>query len=264
MKFRTEIEIPQLGAFGYEHRFMLMGSCFAQNMGGYFQRYGFAAEVNPFGIVYNPLSIAAAMERIMTGTPFTEAELFLHNGLWHSSMHHGSFSSANACESIEKINEKLLSAHAHLQQTDVLMLTFGSSWVYEREGCIVGNCYKLPAKAFTERRVTIEEIVKRYDALIEQLLAVNPHLNIMVTVSPVRYMGQGYLASHTNKAVLLLACEALQERHACVNYFPAYELIMDELRDYRFYTADMIHPSEQAIGYVWERLTESCLSKQTL
>lgn len=255
MQFRTEISIPACPILDYDKRFMLLGSCFSEHIGRALLQHRFCGVVNPLGVLYNPASIAAALQRLMEHRPFGADELFEYNGLWHSRMHHGKFSAAVRSDALKRINDSYLTAAEALPHTDCLLLTFGSSWVYEQDGGIVANCHKLPAYFFTQRRLGIEEIVSCYTALIGRLQQQNARLKIVLTISPVRYMGQNPPAAQAGKAVLLLAVEQLC-RLPGVYYFPAYEIVMDELRDYRFYADDMIHPSTAAVAYVWQRFCE--------
>ena len=261
MDFRTQIAIPKHNDIDLDCRIMLLGSCFADNIGTKLHDFRFACDVNPFGVLYNPLSIAQSIERLLTEKPFTEDELFCHNALWHSWMHHGSFSDTTPAHTLDRINQRYLPACANMSHTDVLMLTFGSSWVYEYDGQVVANCHKVPNNRFVRRRLTIDEITDRYTHLFTQLWQHNPTLRIILTVSPVRYMRGAIPENQTNKAILLLATEALSHTFADrVSYFPAYEIVLDELRDYRFFADDMIHPSGMATAYVWERFVQTYLT----
>jgi GSCFA family. len=241
-----------------------MGSCFAENMGERLRKYGFDSDVNPFGILYNPLSIASSLERLMSGSPFTEAELFQYNGLWHSYAHHGNFSAVTAGETLEKINERLMTAAVRLSDYGVLLVTFGTAWVYRKrdDDRIVANCHKVPERNFTRSRLSVEDITSLWIPLLQKLKQHNPDLRVLFTVSPIRHWKDGAHENQLSKATLLLAIEQLRER-CSVDYFPAYELMMDELRDYRFYAADMLHPSELAIDYIWDRFVASCFDKTT-
>lgn len=265
MKLITEISIPSpLISVTYDRPLLTMGSCFAENMGERLRKYGFDSDVNPFGILYNPLSIASSLERLMSGSPFTEAELFQYNGLWHSYAHHGNFSAVTAGETLEKINERLMTAAVRLSDYGVLLVTFGTAWVYRKrdDDRIVANCHKVPERNFTRSRLSVEDITSLWIPLLQKLKQHNPDLRVLFTVSPIRHWKDGAHENQLSKATLLLAIEQLRER-CSVDYFPAYELMMDELRDYRFYAADMLHPSELAIDYIWDRFVASCFDKTT-
>ena len=221
--------------------------------------------MNPFGVRYNPLSVSAALREVVSGRIYTEEDLFFFRECWHSPMHHGDFSSTSAEETLRRINTRLQAAHTRIHQLNCLLLTFGTSWVYEQTGRVVANCHKQPESVFTRRRLSVQEIVSDYTSLFSGLIARNPKLKVILTVSPIRHVRDGMHANQLSKAALLLAIDQL---HAAfpehVFYFPAYELLLDELRDYRFYADDMVHPSPQAVRYVWEKFVQTCLSEDAL
>lgn len=266
--FITPIERPKsLTEFCHTHTIMLFGSCFAEHIGARLADAKFACDINPFGVLYNPMSIAEALKQIGQGRSYSpdSPELVEHNG-WHSLMHHSSFSAPSVNHCIDSINLRLNRATENWEKTDRLILTFGSAYVYHYNatGCIVGNCHKIPEREFTRRRLTCDEIVDAYESLIQSWISERPSLKILFTVSPIRHQKDGFHANQLSKAVLLLAVDALVKRFpAHCFYFPAYEIMMDELRDYRFYNDDMLHPTPLAINYIWERFKSYYLSKQT-
>ncbi len=268
MNFTTPVELPaNLPRLRHTDHLLLLGSCFATNMGTRLADAKFSCDINPYGVLYNPLSISAALREIILGKVYGKEDLFFFRDCWHSPMHHGDFSSLSADETLEKINERIARAHERIFRSDCLLLTFGTSWVYEQKntGRIVGNCHKLPGKEFILRRLTVDEIVSDYTSLLSGLLARNSGLKVILTVSPIRHARDGMHANQLSKATLLLAIDRLQAAfQESVFYFPAYELILDELRDYRFYAEDMVHPSDMAVQYVWERFSSACFSEETL
>jgi len=182
-------------------------------------------------------------------------------------MHHGDFSSPSAEEVLQRINIRLQTAHERIHHLNCLMLTFGTAWVYEQKstGHVVANCHKQPESVFTRRRLSVQEIVSDYTSLFSGLIARNPKLKVILTVSPIRHVRDGMHANQLSKATLLLAIDQLQTSFpGHVFYFPAYELLLDELRDYRFYADDMVHPSPLAVRYVWEKFVQTCLSEDAL
>lgn len=263
MNFRTIIPLPNKRTLSYKQQFMLLGSCFTENMGQKLETFHLPCLSNPFGILYNPLSIAQSIERILANQPFDENELFEHKGLYHSWAHHGSFSASSKEETLTNINTRYQEAVSRFKNTDVLLITFGSSWVYEYRGTAVANCHKVAETEFTRRRLSVEEIVRTYTELVQQFWEMNPHLQLIFSVSPIRYMRNGATENQTNKAILLLAVEKLVEQFERISYFPAYEIVLDELRDYRFFAEDMIHPSKVAIDYIWERFVDHYFDKET-
>ncbi|MDR0988957.1 MAG: GSCFA domain-containing protein [Prevotellaceae bacterium] len=273
MKWITAVEPPsRVPQIAHTHRLLLMGSCFTSSIGELLREAKFQCDINPFGVLYNPISIASALREIAVGKHYTQEDLFFH-GQWHSPMHHGDFSAATSEETLARIHIRLQHAHAHLPQTDYLLITFGTAYVYQAkaDGRVVGNCHKLPEHCFTRRRITAEEMVEAYTSLFALLMqgdaalgiTGNPHLKILFTVSPIRHAREGMHANQLSKAVLLLAIDQLQTRFpdSCF-YFPAYELMMDELRDYRFYADDLLHPSSVAIQYIGEQFFLHCLTSQ--
>lgn len=267
MELQTPVTLPAgLPFISHADRLMLLGSCFATEIGTRLTEAKFNCDVNPFGVLYNPLSLSTALRRIVTGQPYGADELYQHNGLWHSPMHHGDFSAPDVTEALERINHRLTRAHHSLPQLTRLLLTFGTVWVYEdkESGRVVGNCHKLPERLFRRRLLTVDEVVSDYVSLLSGLLAVCPQLKVLITISPIRHLRDGLHQNQLSKATLLLAtervCSLFPDR---VSYFPAYEILLDELRDYRFYAPDMVHPSEVAVSYVWERFSQACFSAET-
>ncbi len=267
MKFTTPINIKPNKTIDHNSRIVMLGSCFAENIGKRLTDCGFNVVVNPMGILYNPLSIATALERLISGKEFTDNELFYHNGLWASFMHHGSFSHADKNETLRMMNERLQEGHEQLKNATHLIITFGSAEVYERDGMVVSNCHKLPAREFTHRLLSVDEITtldfcnKRVQN--EKFSILNSQFSILFTLSPVRYMGEGAHHGQLNKATLLLATDQICKTSRA-EYFPSYEIMMDELRDYRYYAADMIHPSEVAVDYIFERFADTYLTDEAI
>ncbi len=263
MIFRTIIPIKPQAWISHSTHFMLLGSCFAENIGQRLLDFRFRGDVNPFGVLYNPLSIAQALERLTENRPFVADELFEHNSLWHSWMHHGSFSDPSKEIALEKMNQRFCTAVENLAHADLLSITFGSAWVYEFDGKVVANCHKVPNNRFVRRRLTMDEIVVRYTQLFAALRQQNPKLKVLLSVSPIRYLRNAATENQTSKATLLLATEALCQQLPDVDYFPAYEIVLDELRDYRFFADDMVHPSPMAVAYVWERFAQAYFTAET-
>ncbi|MDR3268265.1 MAG: GSCFA domain-containing protein [Tannerella sp.] len=267
MDFYTCIERRKSSVgISYRDEIMLFGSCFAENIGGLLAEGKFKVDVNPFGILYNPASVALAIRQLLQPEKRTAGDLFFHEELYHSFEHHSRFSAASVADSLHKINERLYLSAVHLQQATRLLVTWGTAYVYrlKETGRIVANCHKLPDKLFNRERLSISQIVEEWDELLALLWQKNPELKIILTVSPVRHRKEGGHANQLSKSILLLAIEQLQVRYPeQIMYFPAYELMMDELRDYRFYAEDMLHPSPTAVQYIRERFTETYMDEQT-
>lgn len=218
--------------------------------------------INPFGILYNPISISKGLERLFQQRAYTEAELFFHQELWHSFDHHSVFSHPSRAQCLQLINERFEESHRLLQQIDRLIITLGTAYVFvhKEKGQVVGNCHKLPSNHFERKRLSVGEIEGSLAHTLQLLKKAFPSLEVILTVSPVRHIRDGLLENQRSKASLLLATEALTEQFSFVHYFPAYELLIDDLRDYRFFEADLIHPNALAIDYIWEHFLETYVS----
>lgn len=263
--FRTELQAEKaLTSITHEDMVMLIGSCFAENMGEKFSAYKFNTLVNPFGILFNPASIAQSLD-ILTHNSFvfSQKKLHFHNDEWFSFFHHGKFSNADLSECLDTINETLFSTRKQLQQTDYLILTLGSSIVYRYQGNVVANCHKLPQKEFTRTLLSIDEIISVLLKSILKIKKFNPNIKIIFTISPVRYIKDNMVENTLSKANLVVAVHRLLQQIDNSFYFPAYEIMMDDLRDYRFYNSDMIHPCDVAIDYIWELFSKTFFDKQT-
>ena len=261
MQFFTPTHIPPLQpTLRHSDRVVVMGSCFAEHIGARLSEMKWRTVVNPFGVLYNPLSIAEAMGRLISVRPYTEEELTLYPyGGWSTWMHHSRYAHPDKGTALQLINGSLATGSRMLAQADMLIVTLGTAWVYrlKETGHVVGNCHKVPECAFTRQRLTVEETVEAMTTMFTQLWKMNPTLRMIITVSPVRHLKDTLHGNQLSKATLLLAVDELCRRFPDrVHYFPAYEILMDELRDYRFYADDMAHPSPQAVEYVWERFVE--------
>lgn len=266
MDFRTKVELPIKQVFiSHADQLMLWGSCFAENIGKRLTDNKFSCDVNPFGVLYNPLSISEALCELLAGRLYTAEDLMEHQGTWFSLMHHSAFSSRSQEECLARINHRLQEGSARLQTSDWLLFTWGTARVYQwkEDGRVVGNCHKLSDRCFTRRLLSVEEIVSTYLELLENLHTRNPRLKVLFTVSPIRHAKDGMHGNQLNKAVLLLAADELCNHLSYCHYFPSYEILMDELRDYRFYADDMLHPSVVAVDYIWQCFGETYFSPDT-
>lgn len=266
MDFRTKVELPgKETEIRHSDRILLFGSCFAENVSKLLVGNKFRCDVNPFGILYNPCSVGLALRQIADGKVYTSDDLFEADGLWHSWMHHGDFSAPEADACLEKVNTRLKAAAAVLDMQDWLIVTWGTAYVYFHRELrqVVGNCHKQSERLFERHRLSVGEIVDEWLPLLHELKARNPKLKVMLTVSPIRHLRDGLHANQLSKGTLLLAADELCRQMSDVHYFPAYEILTDELRDYRFYAEDMTHPSEVAVKYVWECFSETCFSAET-
>lgn len=263
----TPVELPEkVPSVKHNQHLLLMGSCFAENIGNLLIDHFFHCDINPFGILYNPLSVSEALHEILIGKVYSREDLFYYGGYWHSPMHHGVFSSVSCENTLRMVNERLEQAHSRLGENDWLLLTWGTAFVYENKetGKVVSNCHKQPEKVFIRRRLEVEEVVDKYMVLFTALLRQNPSLKVLFTLSPIRHVRDGMHENQLSKAILLLAIDRLQAIYPnTVYYFPSYEIMLDELRDYRFYADDMLHPSPLAVKYIWERFSETFFLPET-
>ena len=267
MNFITPIQIPPSTIrIGYEHRTMILGSCFAEAIGQRLSDLLFPVDLNPFGILYNPDSIAAAIRRLMDGNLFTADELTRYDDLYHSLLHHGSFSAPTAEECLERINARLSAGAEFLAAADRIIVTFGTSYVYRWKGtgAVVGNCHKMPDSYFRRERLSVDKAVHRWNLLLDSMVRRRPEVKWIFTVSPVRHLRDSAHENNLSKSVLHLIIEKLISLYPTIaNYFPAYELMMDELRDYRFYAEDMCHPSPAAVHYISDRFESTYMDAKT-
>jgi hypothetical protein len=263
MDFHLQFPIPSFPQkINYEHKFLFIGSCFAENIGETMQRYKFDLDINPHGVLYNPASIAVALRRYMKIDFVTENELFFANDCWNSWEHHSRFSNPDKQKCLSEINKNISDAHVSLKNAEWLFITFGSSFAYTKSGKLVGNCHKQSQKEFSKKLLSTSEIIEEYKPLISELRKLNPKLKIVFTISPVRYIRDGVVENNLSKARLIDAVHQLKNENEKVFYFPAYELIIDDLRDYRFYKSDLVHPNQQAIDYVFEKLMQTAFSDE--
>ncbi|MDH6312340.1 hypothetical protein M2137_001110 [Parabacteroides sp. PFB2-10] len=252
--------------FSYADTIMLLGSCFTENIGKRLVDNKFQTDINPFGILYNPASVAQAIRRLIRPGRFREEDLFLYEGAYHSYAHHSRFSMPSQTETLEAINRRLEESAEKLQHTTRLVVTFGTAYVYrlKNNGAIVANCHKQPATLFDREQLTVDEIFADWHDLLLSLWEHNPKVKLLFTVSPIRHWKDGAHGNQLSKATLLLAIDRLQKTFpGQIDYFPAYEIMMDELRDYRYYADDMLHPSSLAIEYIGQRFEENRFTDET-
>lgn len=248
---QTAVTMPPAPSPLLEHGMpiMALGSCFSDNIGTYLANRGFRIEVNPFGAVYNPISVSQVLDRLLCARPFEEHELIEYGGLWHSSMHHGKYSGPVPSDVLHHINTSYQNASTSLSECKYLLLTWGSAYAYFDKAIdqVVTNCHKRPETSFIRKRMKVEELVQAVEPILRKLLSLNPSMQIVSTISPIRHMRDGAHGNQISKATLMLMNEELSECLPRYHYFPAYELMMDQMRDYRFYADDLCHPAPKAI-----------------
>lgn len=267
-KFYTEVDVPNFRwQTGYEKKNLYIGSCFTENIGNRMAELSYNVDINPFGILYNPISVGNSLKFLVDKKNFDKTELVEAGGLWHSFYHHGRFSSPNPEESILKINERIKYSADYLLNADFLFITFGTAWVYQYKntGETVSNCHKIASKEFQKKRLTVNEIVEFVNPVLIKIMQVNPKIKVVFTVSPIRHWSDGAVENQRSKATLILAIDELirNNNQHNLSYFPAYEIVIDELRDYRFYAEDMIHLTEVAVTHIWEKFNECLIDRKS-
>jgi len=267
MKLQLDYPIkPSTNLINTSNSIVCIGSCFAENIAEKLQPFQFKTLLNPNGIVFNPLAIFTQLNHYLVNNKITPNELIQHDGLWHSLLHHGSFSGADKEQVIEKINQSTLLAHNTLKNADYLMITFGSAWVYQYlpTNTFVSNNHKLDGNLFEKALLIATDLKTEFDLFYQKLKQVNPTIKLIFTVSPVRYIRDGLYENNVSKAVLhQLVYNIVSENKTDCYYFPAYEIVIDELRDYRFYKQDLVHPNQLAIDYVWTKFIDACMDENT-
>ncbi len=262
MKLRTEIDIEQFNEkIDYSSRIFTIGSCFAQRIGAAMSRAKFRSTVNPTGTLFNPMSVCSSIERLSTKRFVAEEELREGDLGWYHLDFHSSLSAPTKHQTLQQINHAIERGHEAIRSADWVVITLGTSWVYRsiESGELVANCHKLPARYFRRERISVAEIVERLSKTIDNHLN---NKNVILTVSPIRHIADGLSENSLSKATLRLAIDELEHTYNNIVYFPSYEILIDDLRDYRFYAQDMVHPSDVAVEYIWELFCEAALSSK--
>ena len=256
MILQTEIIInPLKQTIRYGDGLLFLGSCFADEVGSICKELGFNAMVNPFGVLYNPYSIVQSVERLADGKPFTHEEVIsVGESQYCTFRHNTAFWNTSEAALLEQVNASLKAAHWHFMKAKWIVVSLGTSWIFKHKetGSIVSNCHKLPAQQF--ERLPLTPFATRL--VLRQMIKAHPDKQFIFTVSPLRHLKDGLHGNQLSKAVLLLAVDDVCQQFDNAHFFPAYEIVMDELRDYRFYKEDMVHPTDQAVRYIWERFAD--------
>lgn len=268
MQFTTPIPIQKsIHQIDYNSKIVSLGSCFAVNIGEKFEHFKFQNTINPFGILFHPLALEKIISKAISKEKFTEENIFFHNERWHSFDVHSDLSTSNKEDFLEILNTNLEQLHNSLSNCSHVIITLGTSWVYRKieTDKIVANCHKVPQKEFKKELLSVEEIKKSLEGIVNSISKLNPEAKIFFTISPVRHIKDGFVENQWSKANLITAVhQSIHSKLSIASYFPSYEIMMDELRDYRFYAKDMIHPSQTAIDYIWKRFSETWISEEAL
>lgn len=266
MQFRTIIPIGKYDfPIDYQSEVLLLGSCFAENMAEKFEYFKFQNTVNPFGIIFNAVSLEKIIKRSIQKDYYTEKDIFFHNDLWHCFEVHSELSNSNKEDFLKKLNDLIESIHFQIFKLTHLLITLGTSWVYRDiiSGEIVANCHKVPQKQFTKELLSVKTIEQSLQSIISLITSVNPNAKFIFTVSPVRHIKDGFIENNLSKSHLFTAIhKIINYQLSIVNYFPSYEIMIDELRDYRFYAEDMLHPNQTAIDYIWIKFFENYVKEE--
>lgn len=271
MQFRTQIPISKTNnPIDYNSKVISIGSCFAENMAEKFDYFKFQNSTNPFGIIFNPVSIEKIMSRIVKEEFYTEKDVFFYNERWHSYEVHSDLSNSDRQELLETLNKAISETYKYLKEATQIIITYGTSWIYRNieSDEIVANCHKVPQKQFSKELLPVEVIQKSIQNTIDLIQVLNPNINFIFTVSPVRHIKDGFAENQLSKSHLFAAVHEVLKTHNSQlithNYFPSYEIMMDELRDYRFYAEDMLHPNQVAIDYIWHKFSENNISEESI
>jgi hypothetical protein len=271
MDFKIEfpIKVPD-SLLSFDSSFFFAGSCFAENMASKMQDLMLNQEFLYHGILFNPISVAQSLSDCISKKQYTKADLFELNEVWNSWQHHTRFSGITANEAVEKINESISKGHTFLKTADHIVITLGSAWVYKLNsqsphtaGQVVANNHIAPATWFDKELMKPGALIILLKKMVEELLQFNPHLQIIFTISPVRHLREGLVENNRSKAVLIQAVHEIVETSKQTAYFPSYEYVIDDLRDYRFYSEDLVHPNYAASNYVWEKWVETYMNEET-
>ena len=269
MNLQTQVPLQQAEhQFDYQSQLLLLGSCFVENIGKKLDYNKFRSLQNPFGILFHPKAIENLLSKSIHAFSYTEEDIFYHNERWHCFDAHSDLSDVSKEELLRKLNNGLKDTRLQISKLTHIIITLGTAWVYRNNtlNAIVANCHKVPQKEFSKDLLSVESIVKSLENTIGLIKSTNPDAQIIFTVSPVRHLKDGFVENQQSKAHLITAILHVLEKNVTLSavegYFPSYEIMMDELRDYRFYKSDMVHPNELAVDYIWEKFKDVWISRE--
>lgn len=267
MNFQTQIPLikQKHNQISYQSKLLLLGSCFSENIGDKLNYYKFQSKQNPLGILFHPKAIESLITKAINEEKYTDKDIFFHNERWHSFEAHSSLSTSDKDELLNNLNSSIQQTFQQLRNTTHLIITIGTAWVYREitSNTLVANCHKVPQKIFSKELLIVEEISESLEAINSLVKSINKDISIIYTVSPVRHIKDGFIENQRSKAHLLSAIHQVVEPRNNLYYFPSYEIMMDELRDYRFYNEDMIHPNKTAINYIWKKFKEVWITEKS-
>ena len=268
MNLQTQLSTPKekINPINYHSKIFLLGSCFSENIGNKLAYYQFQSSQNPFGILFHPKAIERLITNAINKKTYTEKDVFFLNERWHSFDAHSSLSATDKNILLNNLDHAITQTNSQLKEASHIVITLGTSWVYRfiEQDIIVANCHKVQQKKFLKELLSIDEVTESLETIIALITSVNPKASILFTVSPVRHLKDGFTQNQQSKSHLISAIHQLVDPRKNTYYFPSYEIMMDELRDYRFYAEDMIHPNQTAINYIWEKFTHTWISEASL
>ncbi|CAM1363457.1 GSCFA family protein [Tenacibaculum sediminilitoris] len=267
MNLQTQIPLTKQkhNQINYQSKLLLLGSCFSENIGNKLNYYKFQSKQNPFGILFHPKAIENLITKAINEEKYTNKDIFFHNERWHSFEAHSSLSTLSNKELLNNLNSLIQQTSLHLKNSTHLIVTLGTAWTYREidSDMVVANCHKVPQKRFLKELLTIDEVSESLEAINSLVKSINKDISIIYTVSPVRHLKDGFTENQRSKAHLLSAIHQVVEPRNAIYYFPSYEIVMDELRDYRFYNEDMIHPNKTAVNYIWEKFKQVWITEDS-
>lgn len=266
MNLQTKIPLEKqpYNQIDYQSKLLLFGSCFVENIGTKLNYFKFQSLQNPFGILFHPLAIENLITNAINEKVYTEEDIFFHNEQWLCFEAHSKLSATSKKELLQMLNKQVKKTNQQIQESTHIIITLGTAWAYRHveSDVIVANCHKVSQKKFLKELLSVDEITESLESIVELIRTVNKTATIIFTVSPVRHLKDGFIENTQSKAHLISALHQIAEPKKNIHYFSSYELMMDELRDYRFYAEDMIHPNQTAINYIWEKFKEVWISPE--
>jgi hypothetical protein len=265
MKFQTTIPIQKSDyLIDYSSQLVSFGSCFAENMGNKLDYFKFSTTTNPFGIIFNPISLEKIILRSIHKKYFTEKDIFFHNEAWHCYEVHSELSNPDKSEFLTALNQLIATTNWHIEKATHCLITLGTSWVYKHieSDAIVANCHKVPQQQFVKELLSVAAIEASLKNIVAAIQVVNSNCKFIFTISPVRHSKDGFVENNVSKSHLSTALYQLLSKTTSSLYFPSYEIMMDELRDYRFYAEDMLHPNQIAIDYIWMKFSQNYIDEK--
>lgn len=268
MNLQTKIPIQpeKYNPIDYHSKIVLVGSCFAEHIGKKLEYFKFQNLLNPFGILFHPVAIENLITNAINDKNYGEENIFFLNEQWHCFEAHSKLSNVSKEELLISLNESLKTTNQQIHESTHIIITLGTAWVYKHieTDAVVANCHKVPQKQFVKELLSIEEVTESLQAIVSLIRSINKQVSVIFTVSPVRHLKDGFIENAQSKAHLISGVHEVVEPRKHIHYFPSYEIMMDELRDYRFYDEDMIHPNSIAINYIWEKFREVWIDKKTI